>query len=83
MRTEGPKRLADWMKTRTLSQRALAEMLGLSQQSVSQWLRRIARPDADQREAIAALTDGAVPVSAWRTPREAARLAALRPPAAA
>jgi transcriptional regulator with XRE-family HTH domain len=80
--TEARKRLIEWLAQPGRSQKQLAAKLGIKQQSVSQWVRRRARPGLAARDDLELATDRFVLAGDWRTVVERreheARLASLR-----
>lgn len=62
-------RLAAEKLSQGLSQKALAEKLGVSQPSVSAWLAGTTRPEPEVREALENLFG--IPFDGWYTPEEA------------
>lgn len=73
--TKGMLALRERMAERGLSQQAIAEKLGVSQPSVSAWLKGSCRPDSAQRDALELSL--AIPRELWRTDEEQTRLDAL------
>lgn len=70
--TKARKSLEDWLAVnKKRSQQRLADHLGIEQQSVSQWIRRRARPSDEMRAALELATAGAVLAAEWDTPAEA------------
>lgn len=62
-----------------LTQKAIAEAVGVEQQSVSRWLTGIARPESMvMRFRLATFTGGAVEVDGWYTDEERRELKATR-----
>lgn len=61
------------------TQMAVAKALGTHQALVSGWLTGRAGPGARFRDAIAILTEGFVPSSAWRTAADQKHLDAVQP----
>jgi DNA-binding transcriptional regulator YdaS (Cro superfamily) len=70
LRTEAPDKLRAWLKKIGQNQSWLAERLDVYQSAVSQWLRKVTRPEEPLRVGIHYLTDGAVKVTDWRTEKE-------------
>jgi transcriptional regulator with XRE-family HTH domain len=68
--------LRAWRDGRGLSQQEAAELLGVSQASVSDYERGVKSPDVDRALRIAETTDGSVPVESWRKPDESPHVAA-------
>ena len=58
--------LKRWLDEQGRKQKWLAAETGANLTTVSQWVRGKSRPDARYREAIERITDGGVPVSAWK-----------------
>lgn len=68
-KTEGARRLREWIEGDAVrSQTQLAEALGVSQPSVSAWLRGDSRPEDHLREALELLTG--IPRALWRRDAE-------------
>ena len=78
-KTEGAVQLVAWLKKSGMSQRELAETLGVKQPSVSRWLTG-GRPDPVYREAIERVTG--IDRNAWLTTEERRLLRGLRGKAA-
>lgn len=76
--TDGARLLRDWLAApgESRSQTTLAERLGVSQPSVSAWLRGDSRPEDHHRESIQLLTG--VPRESWRKPAEQAAVERIR-----
>jgi hypothetical protein len=60
--------LADFMRSRELSDEAVADAIGRSRVSVSRYRRRLVRPDWGAIEAIKSFTEGAVLADDWSGP---------------
>lgn len=58
--------LHGWRTGRELTQKQAAELLGVSQASLSDYERGVKSPDVDRALRIAEITGGAVPVESWR-----------------
>lgn len=76
--TDGARLLSDWLSApgENRSQTLLAEIIGVSQPSVSAWLRGESRPEDHHRESIQLLT--LVPRESWRKPAEQAAVDRVR-----
>jgi DNA-binding transcriptional regulator YdaS (Cro superfamily) len=68
--TEARKQLVAWLKGPGRSQGKLATLLKKKQQSVSQWVRRVARPEADLAADLQIATGGVVKADDWLTAAE-------------
>lgn len=75
-RTKASIALERWAETPGNSQGALARALGISQPSVSSWVRGTSRPEGHLREAIELLIG--IPVAWWATDEEHALVERVR-----
>lgn len=75
-RTTASIALERWAETPGNSQGALARALGISQPSVSSWVRGTSRPEGHLREAIEMLIG--IPVAWWATDEEQALVERVR-----
>lgn len=57
--------LAAWLEKEHLTQRAFAQLLGVTHPIVSMWLSGVRRPGLDSALAIERVTRGAVPAESW------------------
>jgi transcriptional regulator with XRE-family HTH domain len=64
----GPEALREHLKRKGLSQTYIADKLGITQPSVSAWLRGHSRPEPHLRDALAILTG--IPGHYWATDEE-------------
>lgn len=67
------EKLAQYLSTAGKTQSTLAEEVGIDKSFMSRILSRKAKPGREVAVAIERITLGAVPVSAWSDPPEAAR----------
>lgn len=76
-RTRGLVLLKKWLEEHPeYSQGWLANELGISQPSVSAWVRGTSRPEEHLRDALRMLTG--IPVDAWRTAVESRQVTRIR-----
>lgn len=62
--------LRAWRKRAEKSQRDVAELVGVSEMTISEWERSKKRPREAYAKLIETLTAGAVPASSWLSERE-------------
>lgn len=74
--TDGARSLAQWLRGTRTSQEALGDALGVSQATVSAWVRGTARPESHFREAMELLAR--VTREQWETPDERAVVERVR-----
>jgi len=74
--TAGRDALCEWMKQPNRSQRKLARVLGVAQQSISFWMRGVNRPDYANLLALEMIC-GIQPID-WLTAEERQQVAKLR-----
>lgn len=80
MKTSGRQKLKKWMAgPPRRSQAKVAAALGITQQSLSQWVCGQARPSAHMRGALEAVTNGVVRAEDWLTPKERTALLCAKP----
>lgn len=80
MRTSGQRKLKKWMAgPPRRSQAQVAAALGITQQSLSQWVCGQARPSAHMRGALEAVSNGAVRADDWLTTKERTTLLGAKP----
>jgi len=71
--TQPPNPLQKWLQDNGMSMAEASRRLNRSHACVSRYIRGIRIPDAIDRQAIAELTGGAVPVTYWHAAELAAR----------
>lgn len=74
--TQGAEALRDYLSQPDRSQSELARELGISQPSVSAWLRGHSRPDPHHRTALEVLAS--IPAASWETDEERSLVERLR-----
>lgn len=67
---DGPRLLLAWRNNKGLTQTEVSRRLGVSQTSVCDWERGNKSPSVNSAIDLEELTEGEVPVRAWRTPRD-------------
>jgi transcriptional regulator with XRE-family HTH domain len=79
--TRAHKKLLAWAAADPVARNAtrIAELLGMSQPSVSEWLAGKSRPDHPMRLALSNLTAGAVQPEDWLTREESRKVARVKP----
>ena len=75
----GADLLREFMAVQNLTLTRMGNQVGCSHVSVHNWIHRLARPNAEQRDKIAQLTAGYVPRESWRTPEEQQAIEAIQP----
>lgn len=70
--TAARRKFKIWMgeRPRERSQAAVGRSLKLTPTSIRQWMTGWARPESHHRQALEALTGGAVPAGEWETAKE-------------
>lgn len=68
MKTDGARRLGEWLKDNETTQAAFALHLGLSGAAVSRWVSGALRPEPAHRDAIARATG--IEADAWLSAAE-------------
>ena len=56
----------DWFKSQGIRKNWFAQQLGVDSASISRWLSGKVKPHSAVRKRIEELTDGAVPMEAWK-----------------
>ena len=64
--TNGPALLETWIAASGLMNQEVASRLGVDRMALYYWRTGQRRPTLKSRQAIADLTDGAVPASSWQ-----------------
>lgn len=73
-----PKKLKKYLKDRRFSYKILAGLLGVSYQTVANWMRRNARPDFTTMFVIQCLTSSEVRIADWLTDQERGKIEKAR-----